>query len=100
MLIGQNPRVVAQASAERLVEASRALPKGVVAKPPYDRTAPVERTISTVQKNPAEGALLVLVILFLLPANCRAALITAGVIPVSMLMALTGMLLQRTPVNQ
>ncbi|AMG72481.1 efflux RND transporter permease subunit [Sphingopyxis granuli] len=99
MLIGQNPRVVAQASAERLVEASRALPKGVVAKPLYDRTALVERTISTVQKNLAEGALLVIVILFLLLGNFRAALITAAVIPVAMLMTLTGMLQTRTSVN-
>src|SRR3546814_4974551 len=91
MLIGQNPRVVAQASAERLVEASRALPKGVVAKPLYNRTALVERTISTVQKNLAEGALLVIVILFLLLGNFRAALITAAVIPVAMLMTLPGM---------
>ena len=99
MLIGENPRVVAQASAERLVEASRALPKGVVAKPLYDRTALVERTISTVQKNFAEGALLVIVILFLLLGNFRAALITAAVIPVAMLMTLTGMLQTRTSAN-
>ena len=99
MLIGENPRVVAQASAERLVEASRALPKGVVAKPLYDRTALVERTISTVQKNLAEGALLVIVILFLLLGNFRAALITAAVIPVAMLMTLTGMLQTRTSAN-
>ena len=99
MLIGENPRVVAQASAERLVEASRALPRGVVAKPLYDRTALVERTISTVQKNLAEGALLVIVILFLLLGNFRAALITAAVIPVAMLMTLTGMLQTRTSAN-
>jgi len=99
MLIGENPRVVAQASAERLIEASRALPKGVVAKPLYDRTALVERTISTVQKNLAEGALLVIVILFLLLGNFRAALITAAVIPVAMLMTLTGMLQTRTSAN-
>src|SRR3546814_19415619 len=78
MLIGENPRVVAQASAERLAEAARALPQGIEARPLYDRTALVERTIATVQKNLAEGALLVLVILFLLLGNFRAALITAA----------------------
>ena len=99
MLIGENPRVVAQAAAERLEEASRALPQGVEARPLYDRTALVERTISTVQKNLAEGALLVIVILFLLLGNFRAALITAAVIPVAMLMTLTGMLQTRTSAN-
>jgi cobalt-zinc-cadmium resistance protein CzcA len=99
MLIGENPRVVAQASAERLAEASRALPQGVEARPLYDRTALVERTIATVQKNLAEGALLVIVILFLLLGNFRAALITAAVIPVAMLMTLTGMLQTRTSAN-
>src|SRR3546814_10325360 len=96
MLIGENPRVVAQASAERLAEAARALPQGIKARPLYDRTALVERTIATVQKNLAEGALLVIVILFLLLGNFRAALITAAVIPVAMLMTLTGMLQTRT----
>lgn len=99
MLIGENPRVVAQASAERLAEASRALPQGIEARPLYDRTALVERTIATVQKNLAEGALLVIVILFLLLGNFRAALITAAVIPVAMLMTLTGMLQTRTSAN-
>src|SRR3546814_15094056 len=92
MLIGENPRVVAQASAERLAEAARALPQGIEARPLYDRTALVERTIATVQKNLAEGALLVIVIIFLLLGNFRAALITAAVIPVAMLMTPTGML--------
>ncbi|WP_447954235.1 efflux RND transporter permease subunit [Sphingopyxis chilensis] len=99
MLIGENPRVVAQASAERLAEAARALPQGIEARPLYDRTALVERTIATVQKNLAEGALLVIVILFLLLGNFRAALITAAVIPVAMLMTLTGMLQTRTSAN-
>jgi cobalt-zinc-cadmium resistance protein CzcA len=99
MLIGENPRVVAQASAERLDEAAKALPEGVFVRPLLDRTALVERTISTVQKNLAEGALLVIVILFLLLGNFRAALITAAVIPVAMLMTLTGMLQTRTSAN-
>ncbi len=91
MLIGENPRIVAQAASERLEQASKSLPAGVVADPLYDRTALVDRTIGTVEKNLLEGALLVVVILFLLLGNIRAALITAAVIPASMLITLTGM---------
>ncbi|MBN9554465.1 MAG: CusA/CzcA family heavy metal efflux RND transporter [Alphaproteobacteria bacterium] len=91
MLAGENSRVVAQAAAERLEEAARALPGGVRAVPIYDRTDLVDRTIKTVATNLAEGALLVIVVLFLLLGNIRAALITAAVIPISMLMTMTGM---------
>jgi len=99
MLTGENPRIVAQAVAARLIEASRALPAGVIAHPIYDRTALVDRTIWTVEKNLAEGALLVIVVLFLLLGNFRAALITAAVIPISMLMTLTGMVQGRVSGN-
>ncbi|GAB3374389.1 efflux RND transporter permease subunit [Azotobacter armeniacus] len=92
MLIGANSREVAQASAEQLAEANRSLPPGVSANPVYDRTRLVERTIETVAKNLAEGALLVIAVLFLLLGNFRAALITAMVIPLSMLLTVTGML--------
>lgn len=92
LLIGENSRDVAQRSAVRLEEVNKSLPAGVVAKTVYDRTVLVERTIETVQKNLLEGALLVIVILFLLLGNIRAALITAVVIPVTMLMTITGML--------
>jgi cobalt-zinc-cadmium resistance protein CzcA len=91
MLAGENSRVVAQAAAARLEEAAKALPKGVVASPVYDRTDLVERAIKTVEKNLVEGALLVIVVLFLLLGNIRAALITAAVIPITMLMTITGM---------
>ncbi len=99
MLIGENPRTVAQASAARLAEASKSLPAGVIAHPMYDRTALVDRTIWTVEKNLLEGALLVIVVLFLLLGNVRAALITAAVIPISMLMTLTGMVQGRVSGN-
>lgn len=92
MLAGENSRIVAQAAAQRLEEAAKALPAGVRAEPIYDRTELVERAIGTVEKNLAEGALLVIVVLFLLLGNIRAALITAAVIPVTMLMTITGML--------
>ena len=91
MLAGENSRIVARAAAERLAVAARALPGGVRAVPIYDRTDLVDRTIKTVATNLAEGALLVIVVLFLLLGNIRAALITAAVIPISMLMTMTGM---------
>ena len=91
MLAGENSRIVARAAAERLEEAAKALPAGVKAVAIYDRTDLVERAIWTVEKNLIEGALLVIVVLFLLLGNVRAALITAAVIPITMLMTITGM---------
>ncbi|MCM5550827.1 CusA/CzcA family heavy metal efflux RND transporter, partial [Xanthomonas hortorum pv. pelargonii] len=91
MLVGANSRTVAQAAAQRLELANASLPAGVQAVPVYDRTALVDRTIVTVAKNLIEGALLVIVVLFLLLGNVRAALITAAVIPLAMLFTLTGM---------
>jgi cobalt-zinc-cadmium resistance protein CzcA len=99
MLIGENSRQVAQRVAAKLEDVNRSLPEGVVAKTVYDRTALVERTIATVQKNLVEGALLVIVVLFLLLGNIRAALITAAVIPLSMLMTVTGMLQNKVSGN-
>ncbi len=91
MLAGENSRVVARAAAERLDVAARALPGGVKAVSVYDRTDLVERAIWTVEKNLLEGALLVIVVLFALLGNIRAALITAAIIPFSMLLTITGM---------
>ena len=91
MLLGENSRDVSQRVAEKLKDINRSLPAGVIAKTVYDRTTLVDRTIATVEKNLVEGALLVVVILFLLLGNIRAALITAAVIPITMLMTITGM---------
>ncbi len=91
MLIGANSRDVAQAAAARLQQAQASLPEGVTVTASYDRTALVDRTIDTVAKNLIEGALLVIVVLFALLGNFRAALITAAVIPLAMLFTLTGM---------
>ena len=99
MLVGENSRTVARAAAERLAEAAKALPPGVVAEPIYDRTDLVERTIHTVATNLLEGALLVIVVLFLLLGNIRAALITAAIIPLSMLLTITGMVQGRVSGN-
>jgi len=91
MRAGENSRTVAAGAAERLEEVRASLPDGVVAEIVYNRSALVDATISTVEKNLLEGALLVIAVLFLLLGNIRAAIITALVIPVSMLMAAVGM---------
>ena len=91
MLMGENSRDVSYRVGEKLKEVAASLPEGVIVKAIYDRTTLVEKTIKTVEKNLVEGALLVIVVLFLLLGNFRAALITALVIPISMLMTITGM---------
>lgn len=91
MLVGANSREVSQASAAKLETANASLPEGVTARPVYDRTALVDRTIHTVAKNLIEGAILVVVVLFLLLGNVRASLVTAAVIPLAMLFTVIGM---------
>ncbi|TFL14036.1 CusA/CzcA family heavy metal efflux RND transporter [Pusillimonas caeni] len=99
MLIGENSRDVAQRAAQRLQEIDATLPEGVRAQAVYDRTDLVERSIATVQKNLVEGALLVIAVLFLLLGNIRAALITAAVIPLTMLLTITGMVQNKVSAN-
>ncbi|MBW2941462.1 efflux RND transporter permease subunit [Zhongshania aquimaris] len=91
MLIGENSRTVAKRVASRLERIQESLPEGVVASPVYDRTALVDKAIATVSKNLLEGSLLVIAVLLLLLGNIRAALITAAIIPLAMLMTITGM---------
>jgi heavy metal efflux system protein len=91
MLTGANARSVATELATTLEGVNRSLPQGVVARAVYNRTTLVDQAIHTVQKNLLEGALLVIAVLFALLGNLRAALITAAVIPIVMLMTLTGM---------
>ena len=91
MLVGENSRSVAKAVAEKLEAVQPSLPAGVKVEAVYDRTTLVDKAIATVEKNLLEGALLVIVVLFLLLGNLRAALITAAVIPLSMLATITGM---------
>ena len=91
MAMGGNSRTVSKAVDAKLQDIQNSLPKGVVIEPVYDRTTLVEKAIKTVQKNLVEGAILVIIILFLFLGNIRAALITACVIPLSMLFTLTGM---------
>ncbi len=99
LLIGENSRTVAQRVSVKLKEIGRSLPEGVVAHTVYDRTRLVEATIATVEKNLFEGALLVIVVLFLTLGNFRAAIATACVIPLSMLFAITGMVENRVSAN-
>ncbi|MND35911.1 Cobalt-zinc-cadmium resistance protein CzcA [compost metagenome] len=99
MLIGENSRTVSQAVAQKLVEINRSLPAGVSAVTVYDRTNLVDKAIATVKKNLIEGAILVIVILFLFLGNIRAALITAMVIPLSMLFTFTGMFSNKVSAN-
>lgn len=91
MLVGENSREVATRVAERLVKVNESLPAGVVTQVVYDRTSLVDSTIRTVKANLFEGALLVIFILFIMLGNLRAALITAAVIPLSMLFTISGM---------
>ncbi len=99
MLMGENSRTVARATADKLVEINRTLPEGVVANATYDRTVLVDKTIATVTTNLLEGAALVIAILFLFLGNLRAALITALIIPLSMLFTITGMVEQGVSAN-
>lgn len=91
MLIGENSRTVSERVHTKMAEINKSLPEGIVAKTVYNRTDLVNAAIETVKKNLFEGAVLVVVILFALLGNFRAALITAVVIPLSMLFTITGM---------
>jgi len=79
MAMGGNSRTVSKAVDAKLQDIQNSLPKGVVIETVYDRTTLVEKAIKTVQKNLVEGAILVIIILFLFLGNIRAALITACV---------------------
>jgi len=91
MLKGENGRVVSERVSRKLDEIARSVPEGVLVKPMYNRSSLVDATIATVRKNLLEGALLVIAVLFASLGNLRAALITACVIPLSMLITIFGM---------
>jgi cobalt-zinc-cadmium resistance protein CzcA len=99
MLIGQNSRAVSQAVDKQMAVINRSLPPGVEAITVYDRTALVDKAIGTVKKNLLEGAVLVIAVLFLFLGNLRAALITAMVIPLSMLFTFSGMVAYKVSAN-
>ncbi|MGV3772129.1 MAG: efflux RND transporter permease subunit [Verrucomicrobiales bacterium] len=91
MMAGENSRLVARAVRGKLESIQHKLPEQMVLHPVYDRAELRNLTIWTVEKNLAERALLVAVILFLMLGNWRAALIVALAIPLSMFFAMTGM---------
>ena len=99
MLIGENSQKVAKGVGERLKEINKSLPEGIVVNAVYDRTKLVNKTLDTVKMNLIEGAILVIVVLFLLLGNFKAAFLTALVIPFAMLMTVTGMIQTRTSAN-
>ncbi len=99
MLIGENSRAVSQAVDKKIAAINKTLPAGVKAVPVYDRTTLVDKAIATVKKNLLEGAILVIAVLFLFLGNMRAAVITALVIPLSMLFTFTGMVSYKVSAN-
>ncbi len=99
MLVGENSRNVARAAAAKLAQIQPSLPAGLIARPLYDRTTLVDRTLATVRTNLLEGALLVIVVLFAFLGNLRAALIAAAVIPLAMLATITGMVQNHVSAN-
>jgi heavy metal efflux system protein len=99
MLTGENSRIVARAAAAKLEEINASLPAGLTLEAVYDRTTLVDKTIATVRTNLLEGALLVIAVLFALLGNFRAALVTTLVIPLSMLLTITGMVEARVSGN-
>jgi cobalt-zinc-cadmium resistance protein CzcA len=99
MLIGSNSRTVAAAVDAKINQVRRTLPPGIEIQTVLNRTQLVDSAVKTVATNLGEGALLVILVLFVLLGNFRAALITALVIPVAMLMTATGMLQGRISAN-
>lgn len=99
MRVGENSRTVSLAVSAKLAEINKRLPPGVIAEPVYNRTHLVDQTIWTVQKNLLEGAILVLAVLLFMLGNVRAALLTAMVIPISMLMLMTSMVETKVSAN-
>lgn len=91
MLIGANSRTVSEAVHAKIQEINQTLPLDIEAKPVLNRSKLVNATIKTVVKNLSEGAILVIAVLFIFLGQFWAALITALVIPLSMLLTATGM---------
>ena len=99
MLAGENALQVATRARQAVEELQPSLPKGVRIVPYYDRAVLVRRVIRTVETNLLEGALLVVAVLFAFLGNIRAGLIVASAIPLSMLLAFTGMVESRISAN-
>ncbi len=87
MLKGANSSAVIKNVKERIAQIQKTLPEGVEIEPFLDRTKMVNNSISTVEKNLAEGALIVVFVLVMFLGNFRAGLLVASVIPLAMLFA-------------
>jgi len=99
MLVGENSRLVARAVGDKLDTITKSLPPGISITPTLDRSKLVNATIESVQRNLAEGAILVAAALFLLLGNVRASIIAVLIIPFSFLMMAIGMNIARVPGN-
>jgi len=92
MLAGENAQRVVERVKTRVREIEATLPPGVTIEPYYDRTLLVSKVMRTVRNNLLEGGLLVIAVLFLFLGDLRAGVIVASAIPLSMLMAFSGMM--------
>ena len=99
MLMKENSLQVSEAVHAKLEELKKTLPEGIVVETYYDRSAMVKTTIKTVLKNLAEGALFVIIVLFLLLGSVRAGLVIAVTIPLAMLFAIVIMRIRDVPGN-
>lgn len=91
LLKGANSRAVAGRVHARVAELQKTMPPGVLLRTSYDRSELVARTIETASRNLLEGGVIVIAVLFLFLLQIRAGLIVSSAIPLSMLIALTGM---------
>lgn len=87
MLKGESPGTVIENVQKRIDEIQKSLPEGVYIEPFLSRSELIARTTSTVEKNLIEGSLIVIFVLVLLLGSFRGGLITASVIPLSLLFA-------------
>lgn len=87
MLKGASGREVVNAVKEKLPAMQKALPPGVELVPFYDRTDLVKKAIHTVTKALMEGSIFVLIILIVLLADIRSAIIVTLVLPLAALFA-------------
>ncbi|MGZ3475397.1 MAG: CusA/CzcA family heavy metal efflux RND transporter [Polyangiales bacterium] len=97
---GENPSVVLDKLKQRINELQNTvLPPGVQIVPFYDRNTLVHAALGTVIHNLIEGALLVVLVLYLFLRSVRGALIVAITIPMSLLAAFIGLRMMHLPAN-
>lgn len=99
LLIGENGRVVVQRVKEKLIQIEKSLPAGTRLIVHLDRAKLINGTLRTVLTNLTEGALLVVILLFLFLLQLRAGLIVSSVIPLAMMVAVLGMRMFGVSVN-